>query len=290
MVSLALRRRWALRAERRSLRRVAAAMDAESIAALAMCGMVGEAAVPSVKTSIGDIRVNEEVDVRYNSDGGFYRAKVSAIDEDTIKVTYPEDQVGTTPSAVSLQPSRRQRSAALPAASAVQLRAPSKHSYSFAVTLTVTPIAGCTQTWHESTETIPIADVTSKRMRLPQAQASSVAAAAAAASATRPRLGRKGSPELWQAGSPVEEDAPDSPRATEVPAETVSLPQHRSGAAATGGRARRPVKRAGATTASESDYQPKVKRSRLKSVDVITTADTPFPGWTMERRKTWREK
>jgi hypothetical protein len=39
-------------------------MDAESIAALAMCGMVGEAAVPSIKTLIGEVRVNDEVDVR----------------------------------------------------------------------------------------------------------------------------------------------------------------------------------------------------------------------------------
>ena len=70
-------------------------MDAESIAALAMCGMVGEAALPSIKTPIGDIRINEDVDVRYNSDGGFYRARVSAIEEDAIRVTYPEDQVGT---------------------------------------------------------------------------------------------------------------------------------------------------------------------------------------------------
>jgi len=210
-------------------------MDAESIAALAMCGMVGEAALPSIKTPIGDIHINEDVDVRYNSDGGFYRARVSAIEEDAIRVTYPEDQ-----------------------------------------------------TWHESTETIPIADVTSERMRL--SQGSALAAAAAAAADTRPRLGRKHSPELWQAGSPVEEDAPDSPRVADVLGDALALPQHRPSAASTGGRARRPVKRAGAGVASEVDYQPKVKRSRLKSVDVITTADTPFPGWTMERRKTWREK
>ncbi len=144
------------------------------------------------------------------------------------------------------------------------------------------------QTWHESTETIPIADVTSERMRL--SQGSALAAAAAAAADTRPRLGRKHSPELWQAGSPVEEDAPDSPRVADVLGDALALPQHRPSAASTGGRARRPVKRAGAGVASEVDYQPKVKRSRLKSVDVITTADTPFPGWTMERRKTWREK
>ena len=138
------------------------------------------------------------------------------------------------------------------------------------------------QTWHESTETIPITDVTSERMRLSQATAS--AAAAASAADTQSRIGRKRSPELWQAGSPVEEDAPDSPRVADVLGDALALPS-------TGGRARRPVKRAGAGVASEVDYQqPKVKRSRLKSVDVITTVDTPFPGWTMERRKTWREK
>ena len=70
-------------------------MDAESIAALAMCGMVGEAAAPSIRTPIGEVRVNDEVDVRYSSDGGFYRAKVSAIDAESIAVTYPEDQVST---------------------------------------------------------------------------------------------------------------------------------------------------------------------------------------------------
>ena len=70
-------------------------MDAESIAALAMCGMVGEAALPSIKTPIGDLRINDEVYVRYGSDGGFYRAKVSAIEDHAVRVTYPEDQVGT---------------------------------------------------------------------------------------------------------------------------------------------------------------------------------------------------
>ena len=149
------------------------------------------------------------------------------------------------------------------------------------------------QNWHESTETIPIADVTSKRMRIPLAPASSVAAAAAAVAAdeaARPRFDRKVSPEIWQAGSPVEEDAPDSPRGRDSPTETETVKLPVRPAASAAGRARRPVKRAGAATAGETDNQPKVKRSRLKSVDVITTADTPFPGWTMERRKTWREK
>ena len=66
-------------------------MDAESIAALAMCGLVGEVALP-----IGDIHINGDVDVRYNSGGGVYRARVSAIEEDAIRATYPEDQVGRT--------------------------------------------------------------------------------------------------------------------------------------------------------------------------------------------------
>ena len=45
------------------------------------------------------------------------------------------------------------------------------------------------------------------------------------------------------------------------------------------------MKRAGADVPSEVDYQPKVKRSQLKSVDVITTARHvawSFLGWTME--------
>ena len=54
---------WALRAERAL--RAPAAMDAESIAALATCGLVGEAALP-----IGDIHINGDVDVWYNSGGG----------------------------------------------------------------------------------------------------------------------------------------------------------------------------------------------------------------------------
>ena len=256
-------------------------MDAESIAALAMCGMVGEAALPSVKTPIGDIHINEDVDVRYNSDGGFYRARVSAIEEDAIRVTYPEDQVGRT--------AMSEGDAALPVLFAGQLHDRAIQRRPFVAVLSDRlPLPVVPQTWHESTETIPLADVTSERMRLPQSSALAAAAAAAAAD-TRSRLGRKRSPELWQAGSPVEEDAPDSPRVVDVQGDALTLPQHRSAASA-GGRARRPVKRAGADATSEADYQPKVKRSRLKSVDVITTADTPFPGWTMERRKTWREK
>ena len=54
--------------------------------------------------------------------------------------------------------------------------------------------------------------------------------------------------------------------------------------------AKLPEKRAGAAMVGETGNQHKVKRSRLKSVDVITTADTASPGWTMERRKTWCEK
>ena len=236
---------------RGSLRRaLRAAMDDEAIAAMAMCGMVGGPASggPALRTAVGEMTLGMSLEVRYRStdddgDGGFYRAKVSAIGDESIQVTYPETQVPRRPAPV--------------ARSAVAKR-------------------GCmsAQEWHESTEDIPIAELTGARVRLPPS-----AAPAAAGGAWRRK---DGSPEMWQASSPVEQDAPDSPRAVLRTSET--LPPRRS----SGGRPRRPVKRGAASGVVEA--QAKAKRSRLKSVDVITTADTPFPGWTMERRKTWREK
>ena len=225
-------------------------MDDEAIAAMAMCGMVGGPASggPALRTAVGEMTLGMSLEVRYRStdddgDGGFYRAKVSAIGDESIQVTYPETQVP--------------RRVAPVARSAVATR-------------------GCmsAQEWHESTEDIPIAELTGARVRLPPS-----AAPAAAGGAWRRK---DGSPEMWQASSPVEQDAPDSPRAVLRTSET--LPPRRS----SGGRPRRPVKRGAASGVVEA--QAKAKRSRLKSVDVITTADTPFPGWTMERRKTWREK
>ena len=225
-------------------------MDDEAIAAMAMCGMVGGPASggPALRTAVGEMTLGMSLEVRYRStgddgDGGFYRAKVSAIGDESIQVTYPETQV----------PRRR----APVACSAIGKRE-----------------CMSAQEWHESTEDIPIAELTGARVRLPPS-----AAPAAAGGAWRRK---DGSPEMWQASSPVEQDAPDSPRAVLRTSET--LPPRRS----SGGRPRRPVKRGAASGVVEA--QAKAKRSRLKSVDVITTADTPFPGWTMERRKTWREK
>ena len=80
---------------------------------------------------------------------------MSAIEEDAIRVTYPEDQVGRT--------AMSEGDAALPVLFAGQLHDRAIQRRPFVAVLSDRlPLPVVPQTWHESTETVPLADVTER--------------------------------------------------------------------------------------------------------------------------------
>ena len=81
---------------------------------------------------------------------------MSAIEEDAIRVTYPrEDQVGRT--------AMGEGDAALPVLFAGQLHGRAFQRCPFVAVLSDRlPLPVVPQTWHESTETVPLADVTER--------------------------------------------------------------------------------------------------------------------------------